>query len=230
MNAGVQLVQAYLTLNGYFTVADVPVIRLGSKGAYRELTDLDVIGIRFPHAAHVVPVGEPGPHDDIRLPVDPELHVNADLVDVIIAEVKEGKPQLNAQFRSQDALERALARVGLVEPPDVARVVAELQETGRSRVEGTADARIRLMAFGVGTTGPRQGYSVISLRRAASWVSRMLKDYHHIVRPARIEDPFMGILHFLEKIAPQAPRGAALSNPERVQADDPIPDRHRNSP
>lgn len=204
MNAGVSLVRAYLNPNGYFTTTDVPVIRQGSKGAFRELTDIDVMGVRFPFAAHVVPMGEPGPEDDLRLPMDPELNVNTTMVDVIVAEVKEGKPQLNAQFRSADALERALARLGLVLPAETERVVGDLQATGQARVGGEgapATARIRLMAFGDGQTGPRTGYSVVSLRRAAAFVSRQLKDYHHVIRPARINDPFMGILHFLEKIS-----------------------------
>ena len=42
MNAGVSLVRAYLNLNGYFTATDIPVIRQGSQGQYRELTDIDV--------------------------------------------------------------------------------------------------------------------------------------------------------------------------------------------
>ena len=33
------------------------------------------------------------------------------------------------------------------------------------------------------------------------FVGKNLKDYHHVIRPARIDDPFLGILHFLEKIS-----------------------------
>ena len=73
MNAGVSLVRAYLNLNGYFTATDIPVIRQNSKGGYRELTDIDVMGVRFPFAAHVVPMGKPGPEDDLRLPIDEKL-------------------------------------------------------------------------------------------------------------------------------------------------------------
>jgi len=204
MNAGVSLVRAYLNLNGYFTATDIPVIRQGSKGSYRELTDIDVMGVRFPFAAHVVPMGEPGPEDDLRLPIDEKLEINEDVVDVIFAEVKEGKPMLNPAFRTSAALERALARLGSVPPADTERVVNELQETGESRVGGAdapATCRIRLMAFGAGMGGPREGYTVFSMRRAARFVANNLRDFHHVIRPARINDPFMGILHFLEKIS-----------------------------
>ena len=204
MNAGVSLVRAYLLLNGYFTATDIPVIRKGSKGAFRELTDIDVIGVRFPFAAHVVPMGEPGPEDDFRLPIDDELDIDMTVVDVIVAEVKEGKPSLNRMFRSNDALERALARLGCVLPTDTVRVVEDLRNTGEARAGGPdapANCRIRLMAFGDGKSGPRDGYTVVSLRRAARFVTRTLKDHHEIIRPARVTDPFMGILHFLEKIS-----------------------------
>jgi hypothetical protein len=204
MNAGVSLVRAYLLMNGYFTATDIPVIRQGAKGTYRELTDIDVMAVRFPFAAHVVPMGKPGPEDDLRLPLDPELHIDQTMVDVIIGEVKEGKPSLNPMFRSPEALERALARLGCVPPADTERVVHDLQTTGEARVggdEAPATARIRLMAFGDGKSGPRHGYTVFSLRRAARFVAKNLKDYHHVIRPARINDPFMGILHFLEKIS-----------------------------
>ncbi len=204
MNAGVSLVRAYLLLNGYFTATDIPVIRQQGEGGYRELTDIDVMGVRFPFAAHVVPLGEPGPEDDLRLPLDEKLGVDEEVVDVILAEVKEGKPSLNPMFRTHEALERALARLGCVPPRDTERVVAELQETGEARVGGEdapATCRIRLMAFGAGKAGPREGYTVISLRRAARFVANNLRDYHEVIRPARINDPFMGILHFLEKIS-----------------------------
>lgn len=204
MNAGVSLVRAYLHLNGYMTATDIPVIRRGGPGEYRELTDIDVVGVRFPFAAHVVPIGEPGPEDDLRLPIDAELGIDATVTDVILAEVKEGKPSLNPMFRSEETLERGLARLGCVLPPETARVVADLQATGEARVGGPdapVTARIRLMAFGQGRSGPREGYTVVSLRRAARFVARNLKDYHHVIRPARINDPFMGILHFLEKIS-----------------------------
>jgi hypothetical protein len=204
MNAGVSLVRAYLLMNGYFTATDIPVIRQGSKGAYRELTDIDVMAVRFPHASHVVPLGEPGPQDDLSLPLDPELGIDERMVDAIIGEVKEGKPSLNQMFRSEEALERALARLGCVPPSDTERVVHELQERGVARVggeEAPATTRIRIIAFGDGKGGPREGYTVVSLRRMARFVAKNLKDYHHVIRPARIDDPFMGILHFLEKIS-----------------------------
>jgi hypothetical protein len=46
----VALVQAYLRVNGYFTVAEYPVMEAMRTG-YRTLTDIDILGVRFPHAS-----------------------------------------------------------------------------------------------------------------------------------------------------------------------------------
>ena len=48
MDNAVALVQAYLRLNGYFTVTEYPVIATRRDGTYRTATDLDVLAFRFP--------------------------------------------------------------------------------------------------------------------------------------------------------------------------------------
>jgi len=49
MDNAVALVQAYLRINGYFTVAEFPILE-GSHGQLHEVTDLDMLAIRFPGA------------------------------------------------------------------------------------------------------------------------------------------------------------------------------------
>ena len=90
MNAGVALTRAYLELNGYFTQNEIPVIGAAGEDAFKEITDLDVLGIRFPRAAVVVPQGDDG--SGIPLANDPFLDLPDTQIDVIIAEVKEGAP------------------------------------------------------------------------------------------------------------------------------------------
>lgn len=44
------LVEAYLQINGYFTVAEYPVIESLGKRHYGVATDLDILAFRFPGA------------------------------------------------------------------------------------------------------------------------------------------------------------------------------------
>jgi hypothetical protein len=59
MDPAVALVQAYLQMNGYFTVTEYSVVEAaGRSNQYRMSTDLDVLAVRFPGAGHAV-VGGP---------------------------------------------------------------------------------------------------------------------------------------------------------------------------
>ena len=49
MDTAVALVQAYLHVNGYFTVVEHPVLELRA-GQVRTVTDLDVLAYRLPGA------------------------------------------------------------------------------------------------------------------------------------------------------------------------------------
>ena len=50
MDNAVALVQAYVRVNGYFTVAEYPVIEAARDGHYRAVTDLDILAFRFPNS------------------------------------------------------------------------------------------------------------------------------------------------------------------------------------
>ena len=65
MDTAVALVQAYLRVNGYFTVAEYPVLDATGPGGPRTITDLDILAVRLhrgveharaqrdEHAAHI---------------------------------------------------------------------------------------------------------------------------------------------------------------------------------
>lgn len=202
MNAGVDLVQAYLHLNGYFTITELPVIRHSRQG-YEEVTDLDVLAVRFPWAAFTVPGGRPGPEDDESLALDRSLIPDDASVDVIIGEVKEGKARINDALGTRDALLTALRRVGLAPDRMLESAVEELRENGEARVHapgGGPAYRIRVLAFGEGKPGPRRGYSVIPLGHVAQWVEGYLSRYHDVLKPSDLPEPALGILHLLRKV------------------------------
>lgn len=48
MDNAVALVQAYLYVNGYFTVAEYPVLEALKHAGYRTVTDIDILAFRFP--------------------------------------------------------------------------------------------------------------------------------------------------------------------------------------
>jgi hypothetical protein len=176
MNAGVRLVHSYLVLNGYFTVTELPVLRELKGGGYDQMTDLDILGVRFPGAEYVVPSGRPGAADDLRLSGDRHLlRECGEVVDVIIAEVKEGKPRINDALMRHEALETALRRVGCV-------------------------VRVRIVAFGDGRQGGRDGYEVVSLQHVARFIDGHLERHHAVLHPADLGDTPLGLLHLLRKL------------------------------
>jgi len=202
MNAGVALVQAYLHLNGYFTTTELPIIRESRRG-YEEVTDLDILAVRFPWAAFTIPGGNPGPEDDLSLALDQELVPTNGLVDVVIGEVKEGKARINERLRTRDALLTALRRVGYAPDAELPGAVEELQRHGRATLpgpQGQPRCQVRILAFGEGKSGPRSGYHVVSLQHVADFVVRYLDRYHRVLKPSDLPEPALGILHLLRKV------------------------------
>jgi len=54
MDIAVGLVKAYLELCGYFGLAELPV-RTANGGTYHDVTDLDIIAVRFRHPPLALP-------------------------------------------------------------------------------------------------------------------------------------------------------------------------------
>jgi hypothetical protein len=204
MNAGVGLVKAYLRANGYFTLSELPVIRKGKGGQFYEVTDIDLLAIRFPLASFIVSAGKPGVEDDITFEHDAELELDKRAMDVIIAEVKTGKPTINPGLLQAETLNTAILRAGVCPPNRTAAVVHSLQTTGRahiSREEGPVEARIRVMAFGDGKPGDRGRYQVISLAHAARFLRNHLRRYRDMLAPVEHGDETLELLHLLDKLS-----------------------------
>lgn len=108
MDTSVALVQAYLHVNGYFTVAEYPVLEAYRDDHARTVTDLDILAFRFSGAGHDLIRGRGRRALGDRV-TDPVLGCPADRPDMIIAEVKEGTARLNAAMRDPVVLEVALA-------------------------------------------------------------------------------------------------------------------------
>lgn len=88
MNNAVGLVQAYLYVNGYFTVTEYPVLEALEYGGVQSATDINVVALRLPQAGGIVTIGS---HQREAFVPDPALGAAPDRAQLIIGEVKEGR-------------------------------------------------------------------------------------------------------------------------------------------
>lgn len=208
MNAAVAMVRTYLNLNGFFTVSELPVIRRNRDGSFDQVTDIDILALRFPLAGHIVSRGRPGAEDDLTFAHDPELDVSSTRMDLIIGEVKQGRPRINSALRGEEALTTALVRTGCCPPAELPRVVEELRGRGEAHLSAEVagiPCRIRLMAFGDGPPLPEgtpssYGAGVVPLARVAAFIKDHLRHYRTILNPVHLSDPTLGLMHLLDKL------------------------------
>ena len=160
MDPALALAQAYLQINGYFTVTDYPVVEAVPEG-YRSATDLDILAVRLPGAGHLV-VGRDEPGQVFE--ADPVLGAPNDGIHLVIAEVKQGLAELNRGAREPRILATAISRFGACPPGEAERLAGELVECGTARHE---DATIQMVAFG--TRAKRIPTSRSAPSRWATW-------------------------------------------------------------
>ena len=138
MDISVALVQAYLHVNGYFTVAEYPVFEASRGDHARTVTDLDILAFRFAGAGHEVIRGRS--HRGLGgFTSDPALGCPPDKPDMIVGEVKEGPARLNAAMGNPSVLGVALARFGCCSLDHAETVTREL--LARSQVITPADTQ-----------------------------------------------------------------------------------------
>lgn len=191
MDTAVALVQAYLRMNGYFTVAEYPVLKATSRTPTRTLTDLDILAIRLHR--------EPMKHDDLAaVELDPALGAELGAADMIVGEVKEGTPRLNPAMRDPAVLEAAFTRFGCCPPDMAADLVEELLRNGR--VLAPAGHVIRTVAFGNPQhTGPMAGWHTVPLERVIEFMTENLRANWHAVSRTQIKDDVLGLFALMEK-------------------------------
>ena len=193
MDTAVGLVQSYLYMNGYFTVTEYPVLELIADGEYRSVTDVDVLALRIPGAGRTSePVGSG------VVAIDPALDVDLDRVDLIIAEVKEGKAELNSSARDPRVLRAALNRFGAVPDDRIAAVIQQLLEDGEA--EHPAGARVRLMAFGSRPPAQRRTkYQWMLHGDLVGFMHRTIDEHWSAAQTIQSKDPALSFLLLLEK-------------------------------
>lgn len=196
MDIAVNLVETYLRLNGYLTLSEFEIQARGENGFYETVTDVDIVGFRFPGDIYEV-----DDHEECRMLQinDPALALQPDMIDVILGEVKQGDAQFNPSLTRHEVLHSVLQRLEWVYGAPISGVVGELQERGLSESPTCAGAgvvRTRLVAFG---RSPSTDLHTISLSHIFSMMVGYFHEMEDVLRPAQFKDPAPALLKLLVK-------------------------------
>lgn len=195
MDTAVSLIQAYLYANGYFTITEYPILEQIGSGTPRQVTDIDVLAVRFPGAGAIDPDLETS---GITLQPDPELDLTEDMIDVIIGEVKEGAAELNKAARDPAVLTAVCARIGRISPEITKGIVADLIATGTATYP--AGIRLRQMVFASRPPTKRNvPYTWISLGHITLWMRNQIREHWDEIKTVQSKDPALGFMILREK-------------------------------
>lgn len=209
MDHAVSLVQAYLHVNGYFTVAEYPVLATLPDGGYQSATDVDLLGLRLCDAGGVVAT-RTGEADRPDFEPDPLLAVPKGTADLLVIEVKEGRAELNPGLRDPAVLRAVLERCGLLAHDRADRALRELVDAGKTRWAG--DVWVRLVAFG-SVVDPKvtRGFRAISLPHVTRFLTDFIERNWSALRHAQIRQQAFGFMALLEQVRRAAPNGPDAS-------------------
>jgi hypothetical protein len=198
----VALVEAYLRVNGYLTVAEYPVLETPRHGPAQTVTDLDILAVRLAVVDERLTRERPA--------VDPALGAPLDRADMIVGEVKEGVPRLNRALREPRALQAALTRFGCCSARESEDVVRRLLHRGQVITPG--GHAIRVVAFGNPHGAPATGpWHTVSLDHIVSHLQQHLRSHWDQVGHTQIKDPVLGLLALIEKSTRGNHRAGAVS-------------------
>lgn len=205
MDIAVGLVESYLRLNGYLTATELQVQERVRRrpDAFETATDLDILAVHLPWAAHPAPGNNGARYPEVVIDKDPTLSIATDVPDIIIGEVKEGTGALNRRLRTSGVLHSALRRTGCCPAEHIETAVAHLLDDGSYRVgaaHGTS-CRIRLASF-CGRSGELLAPQVLvlTLDHIVQFIATYFTRYHEQVRSAQFSDPILGTLKLLYKM------------------------------
>jgi len=195
MDTAVQLVKTYLQANGFFTVTEYPILEVMGDGASRTVTDIDVLGLRFPGAGGFSSSDATG---GLRIAPDPALGINDSYIEAIIGEVKEGAASLNKAATDPAVLRAVLRRFGDMDHAVAGMLVDELIKTGEAH--HPAGIRVRLMVFASKPPDRRDfRYPWHGLGDIGSWLATQIRENWDSVKSVHSKDPALGFLILFEK-------------------------------
>lgn len=207
MDASVALASAYLQLNGYFVLTELPV-QVAARQGYRTATDIDLLAVRLPHAAELVP-GHRAHARDLLLGQDPTLGTDPARTEVLVAEVKRGRAHVNDAYFDADVLRFALRRTGCCPEEMIEAHAHSLARAGavETRSPGGQLCRVRLASF-AGHALPLRPSGVLSigLDHCVAFIRERLETYREPLRGAYFRDPVINLLGLIDSNTGTAPR------------------------
>ncbi|MGH8946026.1 MAG: hypothetical protein ACRDVL_07755 [Acidimicrobiia bacterium] len=208
MDTALDLVEVYLRLNGYLTLSEWQIQALSAAGEWQTLTDVDILGVRFPGPIYLADVHDP--EERLLLTLSDELlSLEEDTVDVILGEVKEGEAVFNPSFTRHETLHTVLHRLAwLYAEGDQERVVEDLATVGicNSPARGGGTIRTRMVAFG---RAPQVTVNTVPIGNVLEAAAALFTRYEDVLRSARFRSPSVDTLKLIHKTGFRLVRGPA---------------------
>ena len=197
MNTAVALVDAYLQINGYFTIAEYPLVERFRNQPARTVTDIDLLAYRFPQAgfrddSHQAIIGS------VIENVDPELRCPLDRPDMLFCEVKEGKPHFNDAGRDPAVVEAVLERFGCCPAEAIRDTAHSVVQHGHATTH--SGHSIRMVAFGAISSAISNRPLTIGLDHVLRFLRSYLNQRWEYLRHTQFTHPALSFLALIEKI------------------------------
>ncbi len=205
MDTAVELVEIYLRLNGYLTLSEWQIQTLSDSGQWQTLTDVDILGLRFPGNVYLADVHDPVQREAMRMTAD-LLMLEDDTVDVVIGEVKEGEAVFNPAVAHHQTLHTALHRLSwLYGAGDLEGVVKDLGAHGvcYTPARGGGTVRTRLLAFG---RASEVTINTVPIGRILERLTTIFETHDKVLRSMKFSNPAAATLNLLHKTGFQISR------------------------
>lgn len=209
VDVAVDLVEIYLRVNGYLTLSEWQVLALNDRGQWDTVTDIDIVGVRFPGESYLAASDDPVIRDTLRVAGDLLLLDNARF-DVIIGEVKQGEAVFNPSLSRPEAIRGIMSRLSHLYPgPILEGVVADLAAKGSCVTQGPgAEVRTRIVAFGQAEAA---GPNVIPIADVIERAVGFIAEREDVIRSVRVANPAAAMLKLLQKSGFDVSRGSSAS-------------------
>lgn len=203
MDTAVALVNAYLQINGYLCVTEYPLLETGTGDHVRNVSDLDILAFRFPHAGRELALGSGKTMiGDTRFAPDPALGGSVDKPDMIVGEVKRAQARFNTAIRRPEVLAAALMRFGCCSGTEALSLARRLVEGGRAHTAGGHE--IRMVAFGgIKPDKSTRGWQVVPLETVIHGLRQHFSEQWARLKPVQFGNPVLDLLALLERVEPQ---------------------------